>query len=178
VLRWSGLPVVHLRPTVFFDGMFLVQGAKGIRDDNVIRLPFADGKTSPIAAADVGAAAAAVLAQAGYEGDPRLRGAARRILIRIADYLRSPLAQKPFIRQGNQHMLAAEAVPPSVPPVKVWITRYRQPPGRGTSRKMTPSPYAPPVGVIPYNAPSASRLRLTPRPGQAASTNVGSAYSS
>ena len=62
VLRWSGLPVVYLRPTVFFDGMFLVQGAKGIRDDNVIRLPFADGKTSPIAAADAGAAAATVLA--------------------------------------------------------------------------------------------------------------------
>jgi hypothetical protein len=58
-------------------------------------------------------AAAAVLAQAGYEGDPRLRGAARRILTRLADYLRSPLAQKPFIRQGNQHMLAAEAAPPS-----------------------------------------------------------------
>ena len=59
-------------------------------------------------------AAAAVLAQAGYEGDPRLRGAARRIITRIADYLRSPLAQKPFIRQGNQHMLAAEAAPPSL----------------------------------------------------------------
>jgi uncharacterized protein YbjT (DUF2867 family) len=62
MLRWSGLPVVYLRPTVFFDGMFLLQAAKGIRDDNAIRLPFADGKTSPIAAADVGAAAAAVLA--------------------------------------------------------------------------------------------------------------------
>lgn len=58
-------------------------------------------------------AAAAALAQAGYEGDPRLRGAARRILTRMADYLRSPLAQKPFIRQGNQHMLAPEAAPPS-----------------------------------------------------------------
>src|SRR5215475_5072618 len=62
VLRWSGLPVVYLRPTAFFDGMFLVQGAKGIRDDNVIRLPFADGKTALIAGADVGVAAAAVLA--------------------------------------------------------------------------------------------------------------------
>ena len=59
-------------------------------------------------------AAAATLAQAGYEGDPRLRGAARRILTRMADYLRSPLAQKPFIRQGNQHMLAADACPPSI----------------------------------------------------------------
>ena len=59
-------------------------------------------------------AAAAALAQAGYEGDPRLRGAARRIVTRMADYLRSPLAQKPFMRQGNQHVLAAEASPPSM----------------------------------------------------------------
>jgi len=62
LLRWSGLPVVYLRPTAFFDGLFLFQAAKGIRDDNVIRLPFGNGKTSLIAAADVGAAAAAVLA--------------------------------------------------------------------------------------------------------------------
>lgn len=59
-------------------------------------------------------AAAATLAQAGYEDDPRLRGAARRIVGRIAAYLRSPLAQKPFVRVGNQHVLAAEAAPPSV----------------------------------------------------------------
>src|SRR5260370_39939442 len=62
MLRWSGLPVIYLRPTAFFDGMFLLQGAKGIRDDDAIRLPFADGKTSLIAGADVGAAPAAVLA--------------------------------------------------------------------------------------------------------------------
>lgn len=59
-------------------------------------------------------AAAAALAQAGYEGDPRLRGAARRILDRVTDYLRSPLAQKPFVRQGNRHVLPAEACPPSI----------------------------------------------------------------
>jgi uncharacterized protein YbjT (DUF2867 family) len=54
--------VVYLRPTAFFDGMFLIQAAKGIREDNAIRLPFADGKTSLIAGTDVGAAAAVVLA--------------------------------------------------------------------------------------------------------------------
>ena len=59
-------------------------------------------------------AAAAALAQAGYEGDPRLRGAARRILERVNAYLRSPLAQKPFVRSGNQHVLAAEAAAPSI----------------------------------------------------------------
>jgi hypothetical protein len=59
-------------------------------------------------------AAAATLAQAGYEGDPRLRGAARRIIERVAAYLRSPLAQKPFVRVGNQHVLPSEAAPPSI----------------------------------------------------------------
>ncbi len=59
-------------------------------------------------------AAAAALAQAGYEDDPRLRGAARRILSRVADYIRSPLAEKPWVRIGNQHVLAAEARPPSI----------------------------------------------------------------
>ena len=59
-------------------------------------------------------AAAAALAQAGYENDPRLRGAARRILERVDAYLKSPLAQKPFIRVGNHHVLAPGAAPPSV----------------------------------------------------------------
>ena len=59
-------------------------------------------------------AAAATLAHAGYEGDPRLRGAANRIVDRIANYLRSPLAEKPFVRIGNQHVLPAEAAPPSM----------------------------------------------------------------
>jgi len=59
-------------------------------------------------------AAAAALAQAGYEDDPRLRGAARRILTRVAEYIRSPLAEKPFVRVGNQHVLAADAAPPSI----------------------------------------------------------------
>ena len=59
-------------------------------------------------------AAGAALAQAGYEDDPRLRGVARRVLERIVNFLRSPLAQKPWIRVGNQHVLAAEAAPPSM----------------------------------------------------------------
>lgn len=59
-------------------------------------------------------AAAAALAQAGYESDPRLRGAAKRILERVVGYLRSPLAAKPFVRVGNQHVLPPEAAPPSI----------------------------------------------------------------
>jgi hypothetical protein len=59
-------------------------------------------------------AAAATLAQAGYATDPRLRGAARRMVERVDAFLRSPLAAKPFVRAGNQHVLAPGAAPPSV----------------------------------------------------------------
>jgi hypothetical protein len=59
-------------------------------------------------------AAAAALAHAGYESDPRLRGAARRILARVDDYLSSPLAEKPWVRSGNRLVLAPEAHPPSI----------------------------------------------------------------
>jgi hypothetical protein len=58
-------------------------------------------------------AAAAALAQAGYESDPRLRGAARRILERIDAYLASPLAERPWKRVGNVHVLAPEVSPPT-----------------------------------------------------------------
>lgn len=59
-------------------------------------------------------AAAATLAQAGYESDPRLRGAARRILERVDAYLESALSDKPWVRVGNQHVLSEVAAPPSV----------------------------------------------------------------
>lgn len=88
-------------------------------DDPAFLFELADkGGTSPDAARRgrgvLREAAAAALAQAGYEGDPRLRGAARRITNRIADYLKSPLAEKPFVRVGNQHVLPAESYPPSI----------------------------------------------------------------
>ena len=59
-------------------------------------------------------AAAAALAHAGYEKDPRLRGAARRMLARVDSYLTSPLAEKPWVRVGNRQVLAPEANPPSI----------------------------------------------------------------
>jgi len=59
-------------------------------------------------------AAGATLAQAGFESDPRVRGVARRALERLMDYLNTPLGQKPWIRVGNQQLLAAEASPPSL----------------------------------------------------------------
>ena len=61
-LNWSGLPVVHVRPTVLLDGFFLIFTADSVRQSNQIRLPFGEGKTSPIAAEDVARVASALLA--------------------------------------------------------------------------------------------------------------------
>ena len=104
-------PLLHARRILFRllaedeDPAFLFEfGGKHATDEESIRR----------ARLTLREAAAAALAQAGYEADPRLRGAARRILTRMADYLRSPLAQKPFVRHGNQHVLAPEACPPSI----------------------------------------------------------------
>jgi hypothetical protein len=59
-------------------------------------------------------AAGAALAQSGFETDPRLRGAARRTLDRIMEFLKSPVGDKPWIRIGNRQVLAPEAFPPSI----------------------------------------------------------------
>jgi NAD(P)H dehydrogenase (quinone) len=64
-LAWSGLPVVTIRPTVFLDGFFLRFVAPSVRDRDRIELPFARGRTSPVAAADVARVVAAVLADPG-----------------------------------------------------------------------------------------------------------------
>lgn len=62
VLAWSGLPVVFLRPTSFLDNpLFTTVAARTIAEDGTLRLPFGDGRTSPVAAADVADVVTALL---------------------------------------------------------------------------------------------------------------------
>jgi uncharacterized protein YbjT (DUF2867 family) len=61
VLNWSGLPVVHMRPTVFLEGFFLTLTSSSVRGSDQIRLPFGQGKTSPVAADDVARAISVLL---------------------------------------------------------------------------------------------------------------------
>src|SRR5216684_3012848 len=60
-LAWSGLPVITIRPTVFLEGFFLPLTGPSVRDRGRIELPFGEGKTNPVAAADVARVVAAVL---------------------------------------------------------------------------------------------------------------------
>jgi hypothetical protein len=102
-------PLIHARRALFrllaedTDAEYLYELSSRNQDEDMIRR----GR------AILREAAGAALAQAGYEDDPRLRGVARRVLERVAGFIRSPLSQKPWIRVGNQHVLAGEAAPPS-----------------------------------------------------------------
>src|SRR5688572_651547 len=64
-LNWSGLPVVHVRPTVLLEGFFLIFTRESVRESDEIRLPFGEGRTSPVAVEDVARTIAVLLA------DPR-----------------------------------------------------------------------------------------------------------
>jgi NAD(P)H dehydrogenase (quinone) len=62
VLNWSGLPIVHVRPTIFLQHPFFSEwAAASIARDSTIRLPFGAGRTSPIDARDVAEVIAAIL---------------------------------------------------------------------------------------------------------------------
>ncbi|MGZ4589100.1 MAG: NmrA family NAD(P)-binding protein, partial [Mycobacteriaceae bacterium] len=62
VLDWSGLPVVHVRPTVFLDNpLFTTLAARSIRESGTLALPFGTGRTSPVAVDDVARVVATVL---------------------------------------------------------------------------------------------------------------------
>ncbi|MFF4353447.1 NAD(P)H-binding protein [Streptomyces sp. NPDC001530] len=62
VLNWSGLPVIHIRPTSFLDNpLFTTLAAQSIRENGTIALPFGTGRTSPVAVDDVARVVATVL---------------------------------------------------------------------------------------------------------------------
>lgn len=64
VLSWSRLPVVEVRPTVFLENpLFREWAAESIVADGTLRLPFGNGRTSPIAAHDVAEVIATVLSE-------------------------------------------------------------------------------------------------------------------
>jgi uncharacterized protein YbjT (DUF2867 family) len=62
VMNWSGVPVVHIRPTVFLDNpLFTMLARRSVHDRGVLPLPFGTGRTSPISAVDVARVVVALL---------------------------------------------------------------------------------------------------------------------
>src|SRR5262249_3645125 len=62
VLNWSGLPVVHVRATVFLQHPFFLEwAAESISRNGTIELPFGQGKTSPVDSRNVAEVIAKIL---------------------------------------------------------------------------------------------------------------------
>jgi len=62
VIDWSGIPAVHIRPTVLLENpLFAMLAARSIRDTGQLALPFGTGRTSPVASSDVAEVVTAVL---------------------------------------------------------------------------------------------------------------------
>ena len=62
VINWSGVPAVHIRPTVLLENpLFVMLAARSIRDTGELSLPFGTGRTSPVASSDVAEVVATVL---------------------------------------------------------------------------------------------------------------------
>ncbi|MDT5225939.1 MAG: hypothetical protein QOG19_3346 [Mycobacterium sp.] len=62
VINWSGIPVVHVRPTVLLENpLFAIMAARSIRDKGELALPFEAGRTSPVASSDVAEVVATLL---------------------------------------------------------------------------------------------------------------------
>jgi uncharacterized protein YbjT (DUF2867 family) len=62
VINWSGVPAVHIRPTVLLENpLFEMLAARSIRESGRLSLPFGNGRTSPVAASDVADVVTAVL---------------------------------------------------------------------------------------------------------------------
>jgi NAD(P)H dehydrogenase (quinone) len=64
VLNWSGLAIIHLRPTYFLEWLFYPWQLPFLKQ-GILRLPVGRGRHSPIAADDQGRAIAALLKEPG-----------------------------------------------------------------------------------------------------------------
>jgi uncharacterized protein YbjT (DUF2867 family) len=62
VINWSGVPAVHIRPTVLLENpFFATAAARSIRETGQLILPFGTGRTSPVASSDVAEVVTTVL---------------------------------------------------------------------------------------------------------------------
>ena len=64
VINWSGIPAVHVRPTVLLENpLFGILATHSIREAGRLILPFGTGRTSPVASSDVADVVTAILSE-------------------------------------------------------------------------------------------------------------------
>jgi len=129
VLNWSGLPVVHVRPTVFLDSqLFTTVAARSIADSGTIRLPFGTGRTSPVATDDVARVVATVLTDPGpYVGRAfDLTGPRSQDMNGVADE---------YTRALNRPVTYVDV------PWETWASRCSDAPGSARTSRSTSPPW-------------------------------------
>ena len=121
VIDWSGIPAVHIRPTVLLDNpLFGMLAARSIRETGRLSLPFGSGRTSPVASRDVADVVTAVLTApqdhlgAVYE----LTGPATLDVDEFADHYTQALGRTVTAVQPSDdewlHQLSEIGLPPHV----------------------------------------------------------------
>lgn len=120
VLDWSGLPVTHVRPTVFMENpLFSMLAVASIQRDGTIRLPFGDARTSPVAARDVADVVTRLLTDPPPDARRvyQLTGATSRDLSAIAAEFSTSLGRRiTYVDVPYQDWLEHDLKPLGLPP--------------------------------------------------------------
>jgi uncharacterized protein YbjT (DUF2867 family) len=120
VLDWSGLPVTHVRPTVFMENpLFSVLAIASIQRDDTIRLPFGDARTSPVAARDVADVVTRLLTDPPRDARHvyQLTGATSRDMTAIAAEFSASLGRRiTYVDVPYQDWLEHDLKPLGLPP--------------------------------------------------------------
>jgi len=119
VLNWSGVPVVHVRSTVFLEHFFFSSmAAASIAKDGTIRLPFGSAHTSPISASDVARVVATILeGPAAHQGKVyELTGPRSQDMSEIAKEYAAALGQPvKYVDMPYDKWLKEELLPINLP---------------------------------------------------------------
>jgi NAD(P)H dehydrogenase (quinone) len=117
VFDWSGVPVVHLRPTFFSEWLLYPHSRATIVEDGIIDLPYGDGRHAPIAAEDQARLIAAILAEpAGHVGRTyTLHGPVELdqagIAAAVGEVLGRPIAYRPLTLTRYRERLEKAGLP-------------------------------------------------------------------
>jgi len=112
VFDWCGVPVTHLRPTLFAEWLLYPFSLKSIVEKETLALPFGAGRFAPIASEDTGRVVAAILknptahASATYKlfGPVELDG--NGIAAAMSEVLKRAIRYSPTEISDFQHILA------------------------------------------------------------------------
>jgi uncharacterized protein YbjT (DUF2867 family) len=80
MLDWCGVPVTHLRPTLFAEWLLFPFSLKSIVENDTLALPYGTGGFAPIASEETGTVVAAILAEPAAHAGSAYQNPLRRTI--------------------------------------------------------------------------------------------------